>query len=285
MNNLLLSWASGQAFCHLPEFRVYLESIKTSGMTKNTDIVFFTHDMDEQSKRLIVQEYGYRLLEVSDPSLRYVNRDRFRHYWNFLVDCEDNYQYVLHTDSKDVYFQSNPFDYLSYFESKVLLVPEGMNHEDSRWNLMDQYKSQNALYSYKINPREWPVINSGTIGGSYQEMKNLFFLLWTNSLHVLDATQPKDFVRPCCTDQAVMNYLYHGYLYKDKTYKLLSLQNTFCAVGEAVDRDFVKPEPTFDGSCLLHANGEKFKIFHQWERTKYRNQIFDKMLGYIPGSE
>jgi len=277
MKNLLLSWASGGWFCNLPEFKVYLKSISTCGF--EGDVIFFTHDMPEDTRKQI-HGYGYKIIDIDPKKVSYVNRDRFLHYWEFLTTRHQNYQHVIHTDSKDVYFQEDPIKWLEkdatafhkllFNRPYVALVPEGMIHSVSPWNMWDQHKCQQGLYSYTADWQEWPVINSGTIAGSSSEMKELFMLIWSNAIRITDANQ--------CTDQGVLNYLYHTQLHKDCAYQMLPIEdNHFCATGEAVCKKYLREYPTFNDNKLIHPNGRPYAIFHQWERTEFR----DKILGIL----
>jgi hypothetical protein len=154
-----------------------------------------------------------------------------------------------------------------------------MVHLVSPWNMMDQFKCQRPLKSYQFDQQMWPVINTGTIVGTQTEMKDLFFLLWTNCVRVTDLKN-NDLLVPSCTDQAVMNYMYHAFLHEDRRYKLLEPQkNVFCVLGEAVLRNYLDPAPEFkDGKLHYPNDGYPYVIFHQWERTKYREDILKAVL-------
>ena len=46
MKDAIISWASGYDFCRLPEFNIFLNSIKSSGF--KGDVVLFSHDLDDE---------------------------------------------------------------------------------------------------------------------------------------------------------------------------------------------------------------------------------------------
>lgn len=48
--NVVITWASGEAFCRSEVFAVYIESLKVFDR-EFTDIVVFTHDMPQDTRQ------------------------------------------------------------------------------------------------------------------------------------------------------------------------------------------------------------------------------------------
>lgn len=278
MKDLLISWASGDSFCKLPEFRVFLESIRVSGMAESADIVILTRGMPSEIQSLITSHFGFGLLFVEDSEMRYVSRDRFLHYWNFLIEKGRSYKRVLHTDSKDVIFQSNPFEFLDQFSGEyVVFVPEGMKHAVSFWNMMDQLKSQRKLVSYRKVPNDWQVLNGGVFGGTMSKMRDFLFLHWSNCSKTID---PIFLEGEGCTDQAILNYLYHSFLFKDPSYLVLEPEeNGFALLGEAVCQKYLTRMPMMLDNLVVNPyNNLPYCLFHQWERTEFKEALLEKYL-------
>ena len=241
--NLLLTWASGKIF-KSEEFKVFLRTSKIV----NAEKVMFSHDFTPEDVTL-VEKYGFTLIEarnVLDPIL-----DRHFHYWQYLLGKK--YEKVLHIDSRDVLFQRDPFD---IDVKKIMFVIEGMPCSASGFHLIEQLEYQKDIPDiFKKSPRVDCILNGGVVVGTHEAMKSYHLLNWVCSLKSRNVT-----------DQATLNYLFN-YLRRDG-YEVAPPD--YCLTGEAVKEGFVKP---------IYENGEfyspvgKFAIFHQWDRTEYREDI------------
>ena len=280
----IFAWASGDEFCELPEFNVFLKSIKR--MEKRSgfrgDVLIFTHDMNSHIRQKLLAD-GFDVIDVDPSEIHMVVRDRFLAMYKWMCANPNKYQNVLLVDSKDVVFQSDPFDYMRtenmppgndpYKEKEfVALCMEGGLHYQSEWNAMNQVKYQVNVKEFEINFGRWPVINSGFIIGSYEEIKNLSLLIWSNTLSTL---QP-------ISEQASLNYL-SPLLVLDKTYMMIDpKEHALCATGEAIVRDWLSEGGDdlgfeFKNGKIYNAKLDvPYAAFHQWERTYLKNLILEQ---------
>lgn len=243
--NKIFTWIGGLNFCKLKEIHVFLNSLKSN---IESEVYVFTNEISDEMRQIIL-DLNFNLVEIKEPVVCVV-RDRFYYYWKYIIENKLTGK-LLHVDSKDVVFQNDPFK-LNCDEC-IFLIEEGMTHEQSPWNMHDQHKHQRQLNSFHSDWRKWKVLNAGVMYGDAEKLANLFFLIWSNLLTIKGE---------CGTDQAVLNYLYYQHLFVDNNIKIAP--DNFCITGEAIVYGFV--EPKF----------ESYSIFHQWDRTEFKDQILKK---------
>jgi hypothetical protein len=149
-------------------------------------------------------------------------------------------------------------------EKEVFVVSEGMKIKDNNWNNLDMQYYLTRLQYHKDDFSDYYVINGGTIGGKIFPLSQLFILLWTNSNRPSQSN----------TDQATLNYLYPYLKANPKVMVCHPLEDSFCATGEGIKYGDV--DVKFDGSLVLNNEGEKYCIFHQWDRTVVADKIRQK---------
>ena len=125
MKDAIISWASGYDFCRLPEFNIFLNSIKSSGF--KGDVVLFSHDLDDEIHDKFLS-MDYKIVMTEKDRVHLVVRDRFLFLYEWLIENGDNYDNIIMTDSKDVLFQKNPSD---YFYMRQLCAEGAMGGEKS----------------------------------------------------------------------------------------------------------------------------------------------------------
>jgi len=263
VRNAIITWASGEAFCKSEGFCCYVKSLEN---IKEADRFVFTHDMPDETRQQLADKVT--VVDVDPNRVHYLLRDRHLIFWEFLVKNKVQYKNVVITDSKDVVFQRDIFDYVEghWFEY-LILASEGMTHKQSGWNLIDQFETQRNVREFQKEYRDWPVINGGIMMGSNNMLQNMLFLIWSNAVRSSGRH----------TDQGVLNYLY-SYLKDTGPYFLKEPQrHPFCLTGEAVKEEFVKAEFR-DGLFYQPITQEPYYIVHQWERTTYKEQVLAHYL-------
>ena len=244
----VLTFISGDKFAEKPEVGVYLDSLHhISG-----DKFVFTHDLNPTNRERIAQ-YNIKIVDVDD--IRWIVRDRFRAYAQFLSSCP--YHHVLLTDSKDVLFTGNPFDYVREIDQDefVILVSEGIRHGQSVWNVVDQTGLQRAIRP-EAKFEDWPVINGGVQLGTRKAIQR-----FCDTIYRMMMT-----VQPGSTEQALINYMYHRH-WKDQGEILLAdpHKSWFCCTGEPIARG-IQGYP-IDVHAWKNPNlARPYVIVHQWER-------------------
>ena len=269
--NGVLTWASGEEFCHSGGFKAFLKSLRNIDYS-DVEVVFFTHDMPKDVEEHL-RSKKYKVQKINPHEVTYPIGDRHLHYWEYLAD--HHYDLVLHTDCRDVVFQSDPFFKLEelYDKPVVVLMDEGMPPSASGFHMIEQHRFQENIP--KKDPREHPILNGGVILGTQYEIRSLFLALWTFHIRI----------SPNVTDQAALNYLYH-ILSKDKCYKVSNpKKEDLCLTGEGLKDHFVQTD--FQDGLFYHKTTcEPYAIVHQWDRSRFAkevrsNYLFDTSLKYL----
>ena len=216
------------------------------------------------------------MLRVDAP----VHVARFLTLYNYLKDHWSEYKYVTTTDVKDVYFQTDPVEWMdSLLDVKYHLVAgsESIHYKNEPWgneNLMETYGS----YVYELF-KENIIYNVGTIGGKAENVKDLMFNIFINAIN-----------RPIhIVDQAVYNVLLQTEPYKSTTFFADQQDGWACQAGTTVDpkriegfRPFLtEAEPIFENGIVKTSLGEPFCIVHQYDRVPvWKKFIEDKYNQY-----
>ena len=208
---------------------------------------------------------------------------RFLTLYDYLKDHWEEYEYVITTDVRDVYFQTNPVDWLkknvvNTFRGKTLVAgSESIRYKDESWgdqNLMETY----GPYVYELF-KDNIIYNVGTLGGTAEHMKDLMFNIYTNAIN-----------RPIAiVDQAVFNVLIQTQPYKDSIIFADQKDGWACQAGTTVDpskierfRPFLtEAEPIFEDGIVKTSLGEPFCIVHQYDRVpEWKKFIQEKYKQY-----
>jgi hypothetical protein len=169
-----------------------------------------------------------------------VHNLRFFHIWSLLTESGENYDKVLITDVKDVYFNDNPFEHLAV--DKLTASSEVITYRGEQWN------EAHMMYNLGLIGRnlllDEPVYNVGVFGGGTNLVKDL-----CSDIYLMSCGKPK------VADQTSFNYLINT-KYKDYT-TFTNLDDNFAVHLHVVNAGLVK----FDLS-----NIRNYKIVHQYDR-------------------
>ena len=182
-------------------------------------------------------------------SYNLIHNVRFFHIWNYLSDHDyDEYEKVIITDVKDVYFNSNPFDSLE--DGKLTATSEIITYNKHHWNKEHLFYTLGHIgHTLLINK---PVLNVGVFGGDVELVKDIcadIYLMAVGKVKV--------------ADQTTFNYLINT-KYKNVTNITTDLAAHLHVVNEKlVDLDL---------NTLSN-----YKIVHQYDRIDWlKRQIFDR---------
>jgi len=199
---------------------------------------------------------------------------RFLSIYDYLYSNWQNYEYVVTTDVKDVYFQSSPFDIMKSMENlgnNLVIASEGLKYKDEPWG-DDNLKQAYGSYVYE-QFKDNEIFNVGTFGGTSEYVKDMVFNIFTNATN-----RPI----PIC-DQAVFNVLINTQPFKDITQITVDWA---CEAGTVVDPskiDYFRPnllcdEPTVkDG--LVYYKDQLFPIVHQYDRVPEWKKFVQEKYG------
>lgn len=253
MSDIYLTWASNVTGDNFPEYNVYFSSVyKHSSYGKK---VCLTNSLDEKFR-----PSGWEVIDV-DCKMSHLLRDRHYAYWKYLCGCSP-YDYVMISDSRDVLLQGNAIKHARMRPEGVILTGEGFTHRESIFNMADQLHAQQGVP--EVPYFDWPVVNGGVILGLCGPVRNFCFLVWSTAMRS----------RVLGTDQGIINYLYH-FLREDGNYFLSSpVDSDLCVTGEGVKYNFVPY--SVSGGKICMSDGQPYLIFHQWERTEFREAVLQE---------
>lgn len=187
---------------------------------------------------------------------------RFLSIYEYLDTNWETYDYVVTTDVKDVYFQSNPFHLMEKSSTpvKLLVASEGMYYEDEPWGNENLFQAYGPYVYERFKHNE--IYNVGTFAGTSEYVKDMVFNIFTNAIN-----RPI----PIC-DQAVFNVLINTQPYKDNIHKT---RNWACEAGTIADPTKINQfrpklivgEPIFEDGLVKNPDGTLFPIVHQYDRV------------------
>ena len=269
--HLAITYAAGETFFDKPDFWIYLESLcQFDDLTK----VVITHDMsDEVCQR--IRDMHVNVHRVTPKLMKFISRDRHLATWDFLLEHGHKYKYVMITDSRDVYFQSDPFQWIDQWKSRfgdicgnqefldhfIVLTSEGFNISASGFNCIEQFEFQRDIpETFHQENRKREVVNGGVILGIPRAVQHHLYLMWISTLKSSGTI----------TDQAALNWMYH-HLQEDESYSLSSPQRDWlCVTGEGVKEGHVQMPIFKDGKwCNSYLKEQPpYCIVHQWDRVE-----------------
>jgi hypothetical protein len=174
-------------------------------------------------------------------------------------------KYAVITDIRDVYFQSDPHEWLdqNLGEARIACSSEEILYKDEEWG------SGNMKRSFPFVHQDYadkPIINVGVLGGHTRDSADLCLLLHSMSSH-----NPFDWA----ADQAAFNLLCNMPMF-DYTLKKCRLEDGWAVhlgvMGHTRHEDQFKCKrlaepPIFEGGVYKTAQGKDICIVHQADRV------------------
>jgi hypothetical protein len=218
--------------------------------------------------RDMLQKKGFELVDMPQANIP-VHVLRFFSIYEYLRNNWEKFEYVITTDVKDVYFQSDAFKFLDYHNigvrdmKQIVAGSECLKYKDESWgneNLMQCY----GPYIHNIF-KENEIYNVGVLGGSSEYIKDLVFNIFTNATN-----------RPIpIVDQAVFNVLIQTQPYKSVVMFAPQKLGWACQAGTVADPtkmagfrpNLTEPEPEFKDGIVYTSAGTPFAIVHQYDRV------------------
>jgi hypothetical protein len=253
------------------QLRPWVESIEECGFKGDKVMVMGNYSKETHDE---LEKRNFFLVDMPKLNIP-VHVLRFLAIYDYLKDVHLHYRYVVTTDVKDVYFQTNPIDWLveNLKFKKLVAGSEGMLYKDEPWgndNLFQTY----GTYVHELFKNN-KIYNVGTIGGDAEYVKDLVFNIFTNATN-----------RPIpIVDQAVYNVLLQTQPYKDVTLFADQWLGWACQAGTTVDPSkinafrpyLVEKEPIFKDGKVLTSLGRPFSIVHQYDRVpEWKQFVMEK---------
>lgn len=265
--NLTISLASGQALLNDPCFWVFIKSFLQN--VSDSDLVLFSQDMPEEIQAELLEMGVYDIISVPPTELASLYRDRHLAFWRYLNDNGHRYKYILATDSRDVLFQGNPFDWVADWKERysnicgkhdflnhfVVLMDEGFKMSQSGFACIEHFEFQRDIPRPYLNEdKSRNVVNGGVFLGTPRAMQDWHFLIWMTCIKTIGR----------CTDQATVNWLLN-YLENDEAYQVSSpIRDHLCLTGEGIKEDVVRP--IFKDGKVHNPRDKMYYMIHQWDR-------------------
>jgi hypothetical protein len=274
--SLIIGAATGYTYDQL---KPWAESIGRTGF--NGDKVLIIGEASPMTRQMLADE-GFKLIEMVQVNAP-IHVARFLTLYHYLKDVWKEYQYVITTDVKDVYFQTNPEYWLrdNLGNCEMVAGSESIRYKDEPWgneNLLQTYGPY-VYEDFKNNI----IYNVGTIGGTAEYVKDLVFNIFMNAIN-----RPISIV-----DQAVYNVLLQTQPYKDVTFFADQKDGWACQAGTTADpskieqfRPFLtEREPSFENGIVKDSHGDSFCIVHQYDRVPAWKKHVQESFGQIDQSQ
>lgn len=272
---------------NINQLKPWVESINEV-VDENVDKVMCIGNASVETREWLIEK-GFQLVDMPQANIP-VHVLRFLSIYEYLRQNWENYQYVVTTDVKDVYFQKDPFSYINESiwpgsTTKLIVASEGLKYKDEPWgneNLLHAY----GPYVYE-QFKENEIFNVGTFGGKSEYVKDMVFHIFTNGIN-----------RPIpIVDQAVFNVLLSTQPFKHITHYT---NDWACELGTVMDPSKIQQfrpnllfkEPVFkdglvvtDEDTYSNKKGTPFAIVHQYDRVPQLKKFVQEKYGQFDESE
>jgi len=268
-NDLIIGAFTGYNFDII---KPWVDSIDSCGF-KGEKVVIVGQTTEETIKELTNR--NFKIVPTFNLNVP-IHVSRFISIYDYLKDNWKKYRYIVTTDVRDVYFQTNPMEWLenNLKDKKMVAGSESLLYKDEPWgddNLLRCY----GQYVYDIFKNN-EIYNVGTLGGTSEYIKDLVFNIFTNSLN-----------RPIpIVDQAVFNVLIQTQPYKDIILFAKQKYGWACQAGTTADPskmakfrpNLLEEEPIYKNGKILTSTGKEFCIVHQYDRVPEWKRNCEKMF-------
>lgn len=230
----------------------------------DNDIVLLAGQTSEETVRWL-ENNGVIVAPMARSQTVPIHVLRFLSIYEYLRHNWAKYRFVVTTDVKDVYFQTDPFEQLERammpgLTTKLVIASEGLKYKDEPWG-DDNLKQAYGPYVYEQFKNN-TIYNVGTFGGVSEYVKDMVFNIFTNAIN-----RPI----PIC-DQAVFNVLVNTQPFKDICYPTV---NWACEAGTVADPSKIEQfrpnlecyEPVFEDGVVMTHDRYVFPIVHQYDRV------------------
>lgn len=259
------------------QLKPWVESIDSCGF-KGSKVMMVGNASDDTITQLV--KHGFELYTIPNTNLP-VHVARFFAIYNFLKDNYKKYELVVTTDVKDVYFQTDPTEWLKQNLGRKMLVAgsESIRYKDEPWG-DDNLKQTFGPYIHNIFKNE-VIYNVGTLGGDSEYIKDLCFNIFISAIN-----------RPIpIVDQAVFNVMIQTQPYKDIIKFAKQKDGWACQAGTTVDPSKIESfrphlteeEPYMQDGIVYTSTGKPFSIVHQYDRVpEWKKMVQERFNQEVP---
>ena len=268
MKNLILSAACG---LDPTQIEFFLKSLRKH---YDDEILFLVRKEDFKTKEFL-KIYKCQFMEVAIHRFD-IQLKRYLFFLNFIK--KHKYKNILFCDSRDIYFQANPFDYV--YKGSINYFLEDKKIKDCQFN--SEWMIKTYGYSTYLDLSENIISCGGTILADHNSMENFLKLM----IEELSKHKYKKKLKYILTfrrdkggrgsDQAHGNYIAHKKLIPNSFYH----SNASGPIATAYHLKNIKFN---NKSQLINNLNEPYAVVHQydkrWDKFKDCVEVFKKSLG------
>lgn len=246
----------------------------TADLLAKHGVTVIGFNRDEQTKRLFYPkpEQDYTIVV-----------ERFFHYYQTLprLPFYSNIRYIIATDVKDVVFQKNPSEYVSFVQetmNDLLVSSEGIAYQHEPWGANNLLR---AFGPFQYENHKTNIIrNCGVLAGQrdwFVSLAKLVYLISAGTIqHVPGGGGP---------DQAALNMILATDPFQYRTFVATHREPWAAQLGTMMDpskldayKPFIhEPLPKFvPGVGVTTATDELFHVVHQWDRVPEVKQFVEE---------
>lgn len=257
------------------KIKFWANSIDRCGFTGDKAMIVYNSDF-ATVQRLIDRKFMIFAFNKDDSKQQFffpaqqliIVVQRFMDLYRFFGGIDLNsYRYVIHTDVKDVVFQTNPSDWLTenMGDAKILASCESIRYRDEPWG------NENMAHSFPLvydRIKDNPIWNCGVQAGTPEIMKDLWLNIFLISIGSQAATGVYN------PDQAAYNVLLNTEPYKSITKFAMSEDGWACQAGTTIDPEkinafrphLLEAQPIWEDGYAKTSRGKIHPILHQYDR-------------------
>lgn len=282
------------------KLKYWVNSIKKSGFTGDTVLVA-SNITKETIDKLLAEGVKLALYGKQDEKGNFRNDvknaphvERFFYMWNFLQMNVEKYTRVIATDTRDVVFNRNPQEELDDLlkDHDIVAASEELLYKNEPWGNQNLYETFGPYFHNRLSDK--PIYNVGVIAGRTESVTRLFINLFQMSINR----------QIPIVDQAVYNFLIQECLDK-VNFVGTKIDSWAINLGTSVGaitagkgdlgymaandrkvfdkylKDYMAPQPIFDGHRVYTPHGDNYAIIHQWDRIPALKEEIEKTYGDV----
>ncbi|MEU7632695.1 hypothetical protein AB0C34_22325 [Nocardia sp. NPDC049220] len=272
-NDIVIGAVSGYDWAHVEPWARSLVATEFTGVA-----VVIVYDRDHRGDVVARNLESLGLYAVRMPLRGSVYNTRFADIADVLRTFARSVRFVVVTDVRDVYFQTDPVTWLeSNLKRPFLAVGEAVRYSDEEWN---RDNLQRSFPAQTGRLRSTVVRNVGVLAGRVDMMADLCLAV---SLIAESTGRP-------IADQSAYNLLLDMEPYRSAVQLVASEDGFACPAGTLGDPDKVatlrpfllEPEPILAAEGVQTAGGKLYPIVHQYDRVPEWHRALLSRLQSVP---
>jgi hypothetical protein len=252
VKKLFLSTSSGYKW---DQIKTWNMSAKKTGHDVCNLLINPSQELVDSCNEHGVSAVGYNLQQMNKPP----HNLRFLLQYKYLMSVNDKYSHVVLTDSRDVYFHSDPFPRLIELmgDRRVVCGSECITYQDEHWGNGNLQEGFGYVYDeYKTQE----ICNVGVLCGDVTAVADLCLLIFTMCYH-----NPAS-----VSDQSSFNVLMGTHLGANSV-NVVGLSDGLMVhlgtVGVEKFQDKLTQKRSWGDGELPSVNGKVIPIIHQYDRV------------------